>query len=78
VFNCAEVRTKNGMSVNESSLNWNLHKSFHSLSPIELKMHRPSRKKYYISCNLMIIHLNWNFKPLNNKLIKLLLESKFL
>jgi len=34
-FNNAEVRTKNGMSVNEPGLNWHLYKSFHFLSPIE-------------------------------------------
>jgi len=32
----ADVRTKNGMSVNELGFDWHLHKSFRSLSPIEL------------------------------------------
>jgi len=31
----ADVRTKNGTSVNEPGFNWHLHRSFHSLSPID-------------------------------------------
>ena len=39
----ADVRTKNGMSVNELGFNWHLHKSFHS--PIKIKFFLSTKKE---------------------------------
>jgi len=75
-FSSADVRTKNGMSVNEPGFNWHLYKSFYSLSLIELIFFHQEGNNIpyqldYDSSELELI-------PLIIILIKLLLESKFL
>ena len=58
LFYSAEVRTKNGMSVNKPGLDWHLHKSFHSLSPIEFIQERNNIKK---SISLETLFLKKNY-----------------